>query len=264
MYKNIESLRSKTDIVKLSEYHLKEYKKCKEDVFYFIKKYAIVNNYDKEVPIDLYKYKKAYISNILNYNKNLVLWARQFGLTTINTYIYMWYVLFHENYKVCIYSINTNNRNRRYEVFKSYLQTIPLWMQKPIIQCNKKHIEFSKYSSVDFLNNNPKSFNPKLYNLIIFDDFCFYNDKKANELYNRITKYYEEDNKFKTVFSTTGIAYDSMFYKIWKSNKYKKSIANWKSTPETNNKKWKEDKMKYMDINEFDNEYEFSKIKEIK
>ncbi|MCK9442740.1 MAG: hypothetical protein M0Q13_15125 [Methanothrix sp.] len=83
MYKNIESLRSKADIVKLSEYQLKEYKKCKEDIFYFIKKYATVNNYDESAPIDLYKYKKDYISNILKYNKNIVLWARQFGLTTV-------------------------------------------------------------------------------------------------------------------------------------------------------------------------------------
>ena len=68
----------------LKEVIKKEYQKCAKDPTYFLKKYCVVQHPMKgKVPFHLYEYQEASLKTFENHRFNIVLKARQLGLSTL-------------------------------------------------------------------------------------------------------------------------------------------------------------------------------------
>ena len=62
----------------------KEYLKCAQDPVYFLKKYAVIQHpIEGKVPFNLYPFQEASINDFKNNNYNIILKARQLGISTL-------------------------------------------------------------------------------------------------------------------------------------------------------------------------------------
>ena len=87
------------DIMKpapLKEVIKKEYVKCAQDPTYFMKKYCVVQHPMKgKVPFHLYEYQEKSLEIFEEHRFNVILKARQLGLSTLTAGYSLWMMTFH-------------------------------------------------------------------------------------------------------------------------------------------------------------------------
>ena len=79
----------------LKEVVKKEYVKCAQDPVYFLKKYCVVQHPMKgKVPFHLYDYQEKSLQTFEDNRFNVVLKARQLGLSTLTAGYSLWMMTF--------------------------------------------------------------------------------------------------------------------------------------------------------------------------
>ena len=74
----------------------KEYSKCAKDPVYFLKKYCVVQHPMKgKVPFHLYPYQEKSLATFEEHRFNIILKARQLGLSTLTAGYSLWMMTFH-------------------------------------------------------------------------------------------------------------------------------------------------------------------------
>jgi len=80
----------------LKEVIKKEYVKCAQDPTYFMKKYCVVQHPMKgKVPFHLYEYQEKSLEIFEEHRFNVILKARQLGLSTLTAGYSLWMMTFH-------------------------------------------------------------------------------------------------------------------------------------------------------------------------
>ena len=87
----------------LKEVIKKEYVKCANDPVYFLKKYCVVQHPIKgKIPFNLYPFQEDTISDFVTSRFNIILKARQLGISTISAAYVVWMMLFHREKNVLV------------------------------------------------------------------------------------------------------------------------------------------------------------------
>ena len=80
----------------LKEVIKKEYVKCANDPVYFLKKYCVVQHPIKgKIPFNLYEFQEKSISEFVTNRFNIILKARQLGISTLTAGYSLWMMTFH-------------------------------------------------------------------------------------------------------------------------------------------------------------------------
>lgn len=80
MAQQIDIIKRPNQIEHFTPEQIKEFKKCKKDPIYFIKKYILVQHPKKgRVPLELYPYQEEMIRAFQNNDNTILLAARQVG-----------------------------------------------------------------------------------------------------------------------------------------------------------------------------------------
>ena len=80
-----------------------EYIKCAKDPVYFMKKYCVVQHPIKgKVPFHLYDYQEKTLQTFDDYRFNIVLKARQLGLSTLTAGYSLWMMTFHNDKNILV------------------------------------------------------------------------------------------------------------------------------------------------------------------
>ena len=78
-YNGIESLRGPYEKLEYTQEQIEEYKKCRDDFFYFCENYCYVVLNAKKVPLVLRDYQRKLIQDILDNKYVIGCWSRQSG-----------------------------------------------------------------------------------------------------------------------------------------------------------------------------------------
>ena len=82
----------------LKEVIKKEYVKCANDPVYFLKKYCVVQHPIKgKIPFNLYEFQEKSISEFVTNRFNIILKARQLGISTLTAGYSLWMMTFHQD-----------------------------------------------------------------------------------------------------------------------------------------------------------------------
>src|SRR5258708_6885994 len=95
-----------TPQVDIKELIKTEYKKCAKSPQYFIRTYCQIQHPMRgRILFDLYKYQDDAINKFEHYDYNIVLKARQLGLTTAVACYSLWLMLFHGDKNILVIAI---------------------------------------------------------------------------------------------------------------------------------------------------------------
>ena len=80
-----------------------EYVKCAKDPIYFLKKYCVVQHPIKgKVPFHLYEYQEKALGTFEEHRFNIILKARQLGLSTLSAGYSLWMMTFGQDKNILV------------------------------------------------------------------------------------------------------------------------------------------------------------------
>jgi hypothetical protein len=130
---------------------IKELIRCTEDPIYFIESYARIQHPVKgSIPFKLYPYQKDVIRGLIDNRKNIILKARQLGITTVTAALMSWFILFHKDKNVLVVATKQEVAKTTIRVIKNIFKYIPSWMRDlaQIKVDNRNSVELANGSRV--------------------------------------------------------------------------------------------------------------------
>jgi hypothetical protein len=160
------------------KYHLtkaeirKELLKCGKDPVYFINNYIKISHPLKGlVPFKLYDFQKEAIKDFTDYRYNIILKARQLGIsTTISAYI-AWLMLFRKGKNVVVLATKLNTAANLVKKTKLAIKSLPEWMViSHIVVDNRNSFKLDNESEVKAISTSGDAGRSEALSLLVIDE----------------------------------------------------------------------------------------------
>lgn len=121
-----------------------EYIKCKNDFFYYVDKYVLIELPGGDVPFNLYQKQKEMIEQLLDKKFMAILKTRQTGISTTIQAFCSWLLIFHDNVVVAILSKDAGEATSFSRFTRAMVEKAPTWLRP----------KFTKYTEQTFVLSN--------------------------------------------------------------------------------------------------------------
>jgi len=133
----------------LTEEELKEYIKCRKDPIYFFKKYGRVRHPKKGLmPFELYEFQENTLNDFLDNSYNVILKARQLGISTLCAAYAGWMANFFKDKEIFILATKRDTATNLVDKVRVFLQEIPDFLKSDLLVDNRQSIELSNGSKI--------------------------------------------------------------------------------------------------------------------
>ena len=128
----------------------KEIIKCGKDPSYFINNYAKISHpMQGLIPFKLYDYQEDLIENYEAHRFNVILKARQLGISTITAAYVAWLMMFHRDKNILVMATKYTTAANLVKKVKAIVKNLPDWMQIATISIdNRASFELNNGSQI--------------------------------------------------------------------------------------------------------------------
>lgn len=208
-------LRPAGAVVEYTQEMVDEYKKCKNDPVYFIKKYIYVVHPDKGiVKFDLYKYQEKMIKAYHKNKRVIFLTSRQQGKTTVSAAYFVWFILFSDNKSVAIFANKQKTADEIMSRVRRAYENLPVWLQQGVKTWNKRTIELENGSTVYGQATSSSGNRGGSVNILYLDEFAFVENNQAEEFFTSVYPTITAGKDSKVFMTSTPHGYNH-FHKFW-------------------------------------------------
>ena len=115
---------------------VKELVKCGKDPHYFIDNYCKISHPLKgQIPFKTYDYQRELLQDFNDYRFNVILKARQLGISTISAAYVAWFMLFHREKNVLVIATKLSTATNLIKKVKMIFKNLPSFMLiMPIVE----------------------------------------------------------------------------------------------------------------------------------
>jgi len=152
---------------------IKEIIKCGRDPLYFLDTYAKIQHPVKGlVPFKTFNYQQDIVKAFLANRMNIILKARQLGITTITAGYISWLILFHRDKNVLIVATKQDTAKNMIRMVRNIYKYLPKWMMDiGRIEVNNRHsIELSNGSRVKAVTTTRDVGRSEAVSLLVVDE----------------------------------------------------------------------------------------------
>lgn len=150
-----------------------ELEHCKQDPAHFIRNYVTISHPGKGyIPFILYDFQEELLSDFLKFDKNIILKARQLGISTLVAAYVGWLLLFHRGKDVLILCTDQKKATTILRKIKILMERLPKWMQALAVTKadNQTSIELVNGSRVVASTTTKKSGRSDALSLLVVDE----------------------------------------------------------------------------------------------
>lgn len=157
--------------------------KCAEDPIYFIENYAVINTEQHGfIKFKLFEYQKDIIRAFVNHRFNVILKARQLGITTVAAAYCAWLMYFHRGRNCLILCTKQETAKNALKMTRRIIQRLPKWMTLAKLNVNNQtSIELSNDSKMKALTTAEDSGRSETASFVLFDEAAHVSN--ANEIW---------------------------------------------------------------------------------
>jgi hypothetical protein len=150
----------------------KEILSCGKDPSYFINNYIkIAHPLKGMIPFNLYPFQKDVLDNFCSHRFNIVLKARQLGISTTTAGYIAWLLLFHRNKNVVVMATKLQTAANLVKKVKLALKHVPSWMMiSNIVVDNKNSFELDNGSQVKAISTSGDAGRSEALSLLVIDE----------------------------------------------------------------------------------------------
>lgn len=226
---------------------VKEYDRCRKDLFYFIENYVKIEIIGKGIKqIKPWPRQWDMFEHLRSHRFNIFKIPRQSSKTTSVAIYYAWCALFNESEKIGIAANNGRLASEIVDKFKVVIEHLPLFLQQGILEYNKGNITLENGSEIRAGATTKSAFRGFSLTKLFLDELAFIENKLAEAFYESVypTISTAGDRGQLTIASTPkGI--NNLFYKIWSDaiagkNDFVPLSLKWDEVPRKDQAKFKE------------------------
>lgn len=193
-----------------------EFKKCKEDIFYFAQNYFSIINLDTgRQKIQLYDAQKNAIEKIVNNRRTVICASRQVGKTTLVTVVCLWYAIFTPDFTIAVLANKEDQAKEILERVKLAYEELPNWLKAGIWEFTKEHIRLTNNSKIFVSTTSPDAIRGKSVNLVFVDEFAHIRKETADDFFKSVIPTISSSKKSKLVIVSTPKGAEGKYYEIY-------------------------------------------------
>ena len=151
---------------------MKEILKCGKDPVYFINNYARITHPQRGlIPFHLYDFQEDLVNDFTDHRFNIILKARQLGISTISAAYVVWLMLFHREKNVLVIATKFGTASNLVKKVKNILKNIPEWLQIATVTIdNRTSFELSNGSQIKASSTSGDAGRSEALSLLVIDE----------------------------------------------------------------------------------------------
>lgn len=159
----------------IKQRHVKEIIKCGKDPIYFFNHYVKIQHPTKgAIQFNTFPFQDDCVADFLEHRYNIVLKARQLGLSTVTAAYALWMILFKKNANVLVIATKLGTAVNFISKCKYMLQNLPDWLVLPeITKETSQVIGTSEGSVLKAVPNSEDAGRSEALSLLIVDEAAF-------------------------------------------------------------------------------------------
>ena len=151
---------------------VKEIVKCGRDPAYFLKNYARISHpLHGLIPFNTYDFQDDLLQDFNDYRFNVILKARQLGISTITAGYIVWMMLFHRDKAILVMATKFATAGNLVKKVKSIMRNLPDWIKISEISVdNRTSFELSNGSSIKAASTSGDAGRSEALSLLVLDE----------------------------------------------------------------------------------------------
>jgi len=151
---------------------MREIVKCGKDPVYFINTYAKITHPQRGlIPFHLYDFQEGLVESFLDHRFNVILKARQLGISTISAAYVSWLMLFHREKNVLVIATKFSTAANLVKKVKSILKNLPDWIRIADVAIdNRTSFELSNGSQIKASSTSGDAGRSEALSLLVVDE----------------------------------------------------------------------------------------------
>ena len=152
----------------------KEYLKCAQDPVYFLKKYAVIQHPLRgKVPFALYPFQEASLKDFKQHNYNVILKARQLGISTLTAGYALWMMTFQSDKNILVIATKQDTAKNLVTKIRVMHANLPSWVRSNCVEDNKLSLRYSNGSQVKAISSTEDAGRSEALSLLVIDEAAF-------------------------------------------------------------------------------------------
>ena len=158
----------------LKEVIKKEYVKSAQDPIYFLKKYCVVQHPMKgKVPFHLYDFQEKALKTFEDNRLNVILKARQLGLSTLSAGYSLWMMTFHSDKNILVIATKQDTAKNLVTKVRVMHANLPSWLKQNCVEDNKLSLRYKNGSQIKAVASGEEAGRSEALSLLILDEAAF-------------------------------------------------------------------------------------------
>ena len=151
---------------------VKEILKCGKDPAYFLKTYARISHpMHGLILFDTYDFQDNLLQDFNDYRFNVILKARQLGISTITAGYVVWLMLFHRDKAILVMATKFATAGNLVKKVKGIMRNLPDWLKIATIEVdNRNSFELSNGSSIKAASTSGDAGRSEALSLLVLDE----------------------------------------------------------------------------------------------
>ncbi len=151
-----------------------EYVKCAADPIYFLKKYCLIQHPIKgKIPFQLYDFQEKTVEDFVQHRFNIILKARQLGISTLTAGYSLWMMTFHLDKNILVIATKQEVAKNLVTKVRVMHANLPKWLKQPCVEDNKLSLRYKNGSQIKAVSSGEDSGRSEALSLLILDEAAF-------------------------------------------------------------------------------------------
>ena len=201
-----------SDNKQLKEAIKKEYARCATDPVYFLGKYGVIQHPLKgKVNFNLYDFQEKSLESFMKHDYNIVLKARQLGLSTLTAGYALWMMTFQQDKNILVIATKQETAKNLVTKVRVMHANLPGWLKQPCVEDNKLSLRYKNGSQIKAVASSEESGRSEALSLLIIDEAAFID--KIDTIWGAAQQTLATGGRALVISTPNGVG--NFFHKTW-------------------------------------------------
>jgi len=201
-----------SDKKQLKEAIKREYAKCATDPVYFLGKYGIIQHPVRgKVNFNLYDFQEKSLQSFMKHDYNIVLKARQLGLSTLTAGYALWMMTFQQDKNILVIATKQETAKNLVTKVRVMHANLPGWLKQPCVEDNKLSLRYKNGSQIKAVASSEESGRSEALSLLIIDEAAFID--KIDTIWGAAQQTLATGGRALVISTPNGVG--NFFHKTW-------------------------------------------------
>jgi len=190
-----------------------EYLKCATNPEYFMRKYCMIQDQQKgKIPFDLYPFQERTLEEIEDNRFNVILKARQMGISTLMAAYALWLMVFNTDKNILVVALKQSVAANLVKKTKIMHDNLPSFLRQKKVRDNRLSMELDNQSQISAETTTENAGRSESLSLLIIDEAAFIDG--ARDLWASVQATLSQSGGRSVVLSTPENI-GSWFHEVW-------------------------------------------------